>query len=129
VVGRVIVIDSSLNPRLSTELNKRGRTAVRTAGLGLKAALDPELLSELAAFEDFILVTADDAMPGEHAQVTAETGATIATVDPRIHPEYGWDAWGAEVVHRWAHQIHTQPPGTARRYSLGRPRPWTSRRR
>lgn len=129
-MARVVVIDSSLNPRLSTELKSRGRLAVRTAELGLKRSLDPELLRELSdRFDDFVLVTADDAMPHEHAELVTELSATIATIDPRIPSSYNADSWGREIVHRWVHRMETQPNGSSRRYSIGPPRPWTKRRR
>lgn len=129
-----LIIDANLPKRLATELKNRGRRSVSTAQLGLKDAKDPSLLEILAERpEPWVLVTGDDKMPEEHAEVIAELRPTIATVDPRRDEQYQApdqeDAWNREVVHKWAHKMATQAPGTIRRYSLGGHRMWTSRRR
>ena len=102
--------------------------------LQLRHAKDPALLQALAEHfgeEPWVLVTGDDNMPAVHAEVILELGATLATVDQRRPPGYGGDedAWGREVVHRWAHTIEKQPPGSIRRYSAGGGRRWARRRR
>jgi hypothetical protein len=130
----ILVIDADLNKRIATELKRRGRQAVALSELHLRHVKDPELLRALAAhFGDkpWILVTGDDNMPAVHADVIHEVGATLATVDPRWPPGYRGDedAWGREVVHRWAHLIEKQSPGSVRRYSSGGGRSWTRRRR
>lgn len=129
-----LVIDADLNKRIATELKRRGRKAVALSELHLRHAKDPEVLRSLAAHfgdEPWVLVTGDDNMPAVHAGVILKVGATLATVDRRRPPGYGRDedAWGREVVHRWAHLIERQPSGSIRRYSAGGGRRWTRRRR
>src|SRR5215210_8338833 len=122
---RLLVIDENLPRRLSTELTNRGRSARRLSELGLKGANDVELLTRLAGdHDDWILVTADDRMPLDHAETIEALGATIATVGPRRRGGYNVDQWRREIVHRWAHAIHEQEPGTVMRYSLGGRRAW-----
>lgn len=128
--SRILVVDENLNPRLATEIARRGRQATRVAELGPRGSLDPQLLHRIdAQLEDWVLVTADDALPGEHSDAAAAVGATIATIHPDRHPEWALESWRREIVHRWAHVIQDQPAGTARRYGLQRHARWTPRRR
>src|SRR5215210_6387024 len=95
---RLLVIDENLPRRLSTELTNRGRSARRLSELGLKGANDVELLTRLAGdHDDWILVTADDRMPLDHAETIEALGATIATVDPRRRGGYNVDQWWHEI--------------------------------
>jgi predicted nuclease of predicted toxin-antitoxin system len=41
---RLLVVDADLPPRLATELRNRARAATSAAHLGLKTAVDPDLL-------------------------------------------------------------------------------------
>jgi hypothetical protein len=127
---RTLVIDENLNPRASTELRRRGRDATRVQELGLRGSPDPQLLRRLdAQLDDWVLVTADDALPEDHATELAEIGGTIATISPDREPGWGLDAWRSEIVHRWAHVMHEQERGTSRRYGLRRHTAWRPRRR
>jgi hypothetical protein len=65
--------------------------------------------------EDWILVTADDRMPLDHADTIEAIAATIATIDPRRRDDYNVDQWRREIVHRWAHAIHEQDAGSVLR--------------
>jgi hypothetical protein len=113
---RLLVLDENLPHRLKTELDRRGRTAIRLSELGLKGSDDADLLKALDQdLPDWILVTADDKMPLAHAVAVTRVAATIATVDPRHPGTIGLDQWRCEVVHRWAHRIHEQEMGTVRR--------------
>jgi hypothetical protein len=128
--SRTLVIDENLSHRLGTELSYRGRDAVSVKSLGLRGSSDPELLDKLESqLDDWVLVTADDALPDSHADAVARINATIAIVNP--DREHGWplEAWRREVVHRWVHVIHTQDAGSVRRYSLRRHSIWRLRRR
>jgi hypothetical protein len=128
--SRTLVIDENLNPRLSTELTRRGRNATSVQALGLRGSADPQLLDKLdAQLDDWVLVTADDALPDSHADAVRRVGATVCTINPEL--EDGWllDQWRREVVHRWAHAMHDQGRGTVRRYSLRRHGVWRMRRR
>jgi hypothetical protein len=130
VPPRIIVIDENLNKRLATELSYRGRNATSVAALGLRGSSDPELLLKLdSQLDDWVLVTADDALPEDHAEQIEAVGATVAAVDPNRYPAWHLEAWRREIVHRWAHAIHVQQAGTARRYGLLRHGPWRPRRR
>lgn len=129
-MARLLIIDASLNKRIATDLKKRGRLTVSAAELGLKDAKDPQLLAVLGSrTDDWMLVTADDNLPAAHPVDTATSKATIATIDPRIPPEFGLDTWFFEVVHRWAHAMEQQPKGSIRRYSATKYGLWTRRRR
>jgi predicted nuclease of predicted toxin-antitoxin system len=79
---RVLIIDEDLSPRLARYLRERGRHARSVADLGLRNSKDPELLRELAnrrTLGEWVLVTGNDAMPAEHA-------ALSATCDRRWRP-------------------------------------------
>lgn len=128
----LLVIDASLDKRIATELNAREREAIALSEMGLHDAKDPELLPDLAsqfAERRWVLVTADDAMPVDHADLIAEIGATIATIDPSRPAEFGVAAWGRDVVHRWAHVMQAQATGTTRRYAENSHRAWRQRKR
>lgn len=127
----MLVIDESLNPKLSRELTGRGRSAAALAQLGLAGALDGELLDALASRlgAGWTLVTADDHLPTEHRGALWGLEASVATLDPRQAPGYSLDEWRRELVHRFAHQMATQRPGETRRYSLTGGKPWRSRGR
>lgn len=129
---RLLVIDADLPNRLAIALGARGRRALSAKSLGLADAKDYELLRHLArrlGSEDWVLVTGDDAMPAEHAQVIYETDATIATIHPKRPAGLSEHHWRVDVVHRWAHAMQGQQPRLVRRYSLSRPAVWTPRQR
>jgi hypothetical protein len=75
-----------------------------------------------------VLVTGDDDMPGEHQGLVAQLEVTIATVDGRLGPGWGRQEWKKEIVHRWAHSMQLQTPGTIRRYSVAKHHAWRRRR-
>ena len=130
--GARLVIDADLNKRLGTELGFRGRNARALAELSLHHEKDEPMLRSLVERAgnpaEWVLVTGDDAMPDDHADVLAELGITLATVDPRRPTDVHEDAWRRDVVHRWAHAMQTQNPGTLRRYSVTRHGLWRPRR-
>jgi hypothetical protein len=128
---RLLVIDESLDKRLASQLEQRGRKAKSTDWLGLVGFKDEPLLRALAQLPEndaLILVTGDDAMPGEHSGLLAALGLTVATVDGRRLPDWGPEEWKKEIVHRWAHVMNEQQAGTMRRYGLMRHGPWRPRR-
>jgi hypothetical protein len=77
--------------------------------------------------DGWILLTADDALPEDHAAALAAVGGTVATINPERETGWGIDEWRREIVHRWAHVVHDQEPGTVRRYSLRRHGVWRRR--
>lgn len=127
--ARTLVIDEGLDSRLAAELERRGRRAVSVSALGLLGSSDPELLRALdAQVADWVLVTADEHLPLEHAAALAAVTATVATIEPERDPA-AWPlaAYRREVVHRWAHAMHAQPRGSRRRYGLTRRGSWRAR--
>ncbi len=125
-----LVLDENLNPRLATELTRRGRDATRVQELGLRGSADPQLLDKLAAQLDvWVLVTADDRLPNSHAEAVQRVEATIATINPEREASWPLEEWRREIVHRWAHVMQEQAQGTLRRYTLRRHTTWRPRRR
>lgn len=127
----LLVIDASLDNRISAELRARGRAAVALSQLDLHRSLDDSLLPALVARyvdETFVLVTADDAMPADHASLIEELAVTVATIEPERDEGYDPGSWARDVAHRWAHAMAVQTPGTVERYSVTGHRKWTLRR-
>ena len=101
----LLVIDSSLDKRIATELTYRQREAVSVSAMHMRHFEDPDLLPELfvrISDRSWVLVTADDSMPDDWAEVIERLRPTIATVRPRNSDDYNDDQWGRDVVHRWA---------------------------
>jgi hypothetical protein len=91
---------------------------------------DPELLERLAAkAPDCVLITGDDAMPLDHPDSVAKSSISLAIVHPEPETGYTPDEWDAEIVHRWAHRMEGQAPGSVRRYTLLGSSPWRERKR
>lgn len=132
-IDPVLVIDESLPKRVAAELKARGRDAVTVAHLRLRGSKDPDLLDALHERYPqpgrFVLVTADDNLPLDHAAGIARVGITVATIDPHRPDGITPDAWRREVVHRWAHAMVDQTAGSIVRYSVARARAWSRRRR
>jgi hypothetical protein len=106
---RVLQLDEGLPLRLAAELTARGRHA-RALRLEPGApSTDTALLRWLDP--GAVLVTTDEGLPREQRALLRETRATVAI----IHAT--GEGAKRETVHRWAHVIATQPPGTVRRYS------------
>lgn len=119
---------------MAGELRRRGRQSKCCAELGIAKMEDPELLEKLATMLDsagpWVLVTDDDHMPDEHAEVVAKFGTTIATVDGRNRPQGPEEEeWKWETVQRWAHVMALQPPCSVHRYGRNSHRIWTPRSR
>jgi hypothetical protein len=125
-----LVLDENLNPRLATELTRRGRNATRVQELGLRGSADPQLLDKLDSQLDiWVLVTADDRLPDSHSEAVHRVGATVATINPEREAGWPLEEWRREIVHRWAHTMQDQAEGTLRRYTLRRHGVWRPRRR
>ena len=78
---------------------------------------------------DCVLVTADDNLPATHRVYVDRAHLTVATIDGRRPPRWVSDEpWRRDVVHRWAHRMAEQPPGSRRRYGLS-VQEWSARRR
>lgn len=132
--GRLLVLDADIAKRVATELNTRGRPAISVYTLSLAEKEDPDLLEALytefgTCGNDWSLATADDRMPYVHQAAVSTSPIAISTVDPRRAPGYrNTDEWRRDIVHRWAHAMQEQAPGTVRRYSLKSYRAWVPRK-
>lgn len=98
---RRLILDEMLPGELAAELTARGRPAVTLAELGMRGAADAD-----AAALDGVLVTAD-----ESTAQRRPPGATVALVGARTGRAR------RDAVHRWAHAMAAQRPGSARRYA------------
>jgi hypothetical protein len=95
---RPLLIDDALPHPLVGELHARGREALAADG----AASDADLLAA-AAVAGAVLVTSHDDWPPHPA-------APVAIVAGRSMAER------RDAVHRWAHAMAAQRPGSVRRY-------------
>lgn len=125
MVALVLILDENMPKRLRTELNNRNRQTYRTLELGA-GGTDPQVIKHLTTHlnYDWILVTADDAMPREHRPLLASYGVTVATIAVTPAPTYSIDQWRRDVVHRWAHVMQAQSSGSIKRYWFHRHTAW-----
>ena len=136
-MSRTLLVDESLNKHLATELTARGLPAKDAAVLDIKGQIDEVVLKRLAKLPyPWVLVTWDDEMPQEHETLIRQIQATIATIDgqwERICKEKGLartqEEFKRDTVHRWAHAMADQEPGSIRRYSPLSHREWLPRTR
>jgi hypothetical protein len=98
---RLLVLDDMLPRGLADELAARGRPARTLADLGLQGAPDTQALAVLG-----VLVTADERLADARPP-----GSTVALVAARP------GAPRRDVVHRHAHEMAAQRPGSSRRYA------------
>jgi hypothetical protein len=136
-LSRTLLIDESLDKHLARELTARGLPAKDAAALGVQGQIDQVVLKRLAELAyPWVFVTFDDEMPGEHETLIRQIRATIATIDgqwERICKEKGLERtqeqFKRDTVHRWAHTMVDQTPGSIRRYSPLSHREWLPRPR
>ena len=98
---RLLVLDDMLPPALAAELAARGRPARTLADLGLRGVRDSDSVAVVG-----VLVTADEA-----TAVNRPAGATVALVAAPA------GAGRRDLVHRHAHEMAAQRPGSSRRYA------------
>ena len=110
---RELWVDDGLPAPLAAELVRRGRPARSLSELDLQGAADADLLAAVAV-AGAVLVTVEERLPHDRP-----AGATVAVVGSR-----GGDPARREAVHRWAHAIASQRPGSARRYAPDGHRAW-----
>ena len=96
---RELILDEMLPAELADELRARGRPARPLAPAGLTVAEAAE------AARDGVLVTADAATARDRPSGTTVALVTAAPGPPR-----------REAVHRHAHEMAAQRPGSMRRY-------------
>lgn len=106
---RVLQLDEGLPRSLAAELSARGHPAQALRDLPGAPTTDSAVIATLGP--DRVLVTTDETMPREHRARLRDAGATVALV----HAD--GEAAKRETVHRWAHVMAAQTPGTVRRYS------------
>lgn len=129
---RLLIIDASINPRVAPELrNKRLRMALSCKDLKVEHFEDPPLLRFIHMhWPETVLVTSDDQMPLEHGDLIRRWSLTVAVIDPLKPKAYqGGDMWDWEIIHRWAHNMQTQPRSTVYRYNAAGRRAWKRPRR
>lgn len=132
-LGRLLVLDESIDHRVEAELVSRGLDATTVHRLGLKGSHDRDLAAFLVEHHPgSVIVTLDDQFPIHAGETMFTKGATAAIVNPTRPPDYASEkaapAWARQVVHRWAHAMQEQAVGTARRYGLVH-QAWAVRRR
>jgi hypothetical protein len=126
---RLLFLDEDLDKRLARELRLRGRHAETIYKTDLCGTDDTPLVAKLDELygADVVLVTGNDGMPTENGDGFRVERVALATIDTE-HPDgYHLNEWRRENVHRWAHAMQTQAPGTMVRYGGARPRPWRVR--
>lgn len=129
---RLLITDEDIAKRISHELKLRGRDATNVYALKIKGKKDPvvlHILHERFGDREWVLITADDHLPADHADDVARLTPTLAIMDPLRDPGYTREEWHHEIVHRWAHAIEEQALGTIRRYSASTHVAWTQPRR
>lgn len=115
-----LILDEDLNRRIVLELRRRGyrdTTSVWDLGLANRSMKDPVWLFILSRYSSpSVLVTYDNKMPTVHRSDLARRGTTLAVVD---NDKRKWaraglsrEEFSREVVHRWAHRMAEQEPGS-----------------
>lgn len=100
------------------ELTARGYVATSNYALNAAGTEDPEWLQIVANLKpESVLVTFDNAMPLEHADLLRSLSITLAVIAAGDRPigrtlEQYW----REVIHRHAHRVASQAAGSCWRY-------------
>ena len=69
--------------------------------------------------EPAVLITFDNKMPVQHAALLIRYATTLAVVDKDGQPlELTREEYWREVIHRHAHRMANQEPGSAWKYNL-----------
>jgi hypothetical protein len=113
---RRLIVDATFPWRIAEELERRGyRDATSPHQLGNPKIKDPPLLKMIHDdLEPAVLVTFDNKMPVEHAALLIGYGTTLAVVDKDAEPpDLTRDEYWREVIHRHAHRMANQEPGSA----------------
>ena len=111
----LIVLDENLDPELGEELEKRGYEAAALRDLDLLSVKDEQLLPLLGnLYRDrrWTLATTDRQMPKSHARAVAASGCALAILENAAQDAQAKN----DRVHRWAHRLSSQSPGTVHRY-------------
>lgn len=120
---RRLVLDEDINWKLAKELRCRGlRKTSSNKELGLLEKKDGALIKALSEqYEPCVLVAWDNKMPLSHAQALDHFGLTLAVIDQKAkRGDLTEEEYYREMIHRWAHRIVFQKPGTVMKYSPAR---------
>ena len=98
------------------------RNASSNKELALLEKKDGALIKALAEeHEPCVLVAWDNKMHLSHAQALDHFGLTLAVIDQKAkRGDLTEEEYYREVIHRWAHRIVFQKPGTVVKYSPAR---------
>lgn len=116
-----IVLDENLPWSIATQLKARGYGATSNYILDASGTKDPEWLQIVASLiPPSVLVTFDNAMPIEHGERLHDLAVTLAVIVATNRPTgRTLEQYWREVVHRHAHLIAAQEPGSWWRYRQG----------
>jgi hypothetical protein len=117
-----LVLDEDVNWRIAPELTARGydATSCEQMGIARRRVKDPVLLYILTRqATTCTLVTFDNRMPTRHPGDILKRNGTLAVVDSKADRRgLTREQYTREVVHRWAHRMAAQSPGTRYKYRL-----------
>jgi hypothetical protein len=117
-----LVLDEDVNWKIAPELTARGYDATSSEQMGLagRRVKDPVWLYILSRQPvPCVLVTFDNKMPTRHRSDLLRRGTALAVIDSRANRQGRTrEQYTREVIHRWAHRIAAQAPGTRYRYRL-----------
>jgi hypothetical protein len=120
---RRLVLDEDINWKLAKELRRRGlRKTSSNKELGLLEKQDGQLIKALAEeHEPCVLVAWDNKMHLSHAHTLDHFDMTLAVIDKYAkRGDLTEEEYYREVIHRWAHRMVFQKPGTVVKYSPAR---------
>jgi hypothetical protein len=114
-----IVLDENLPWSVAAELKGRGYSATSNYALNASGLEDPEWLEVVANLPPpaAVLVTFDNKMPVEHSAWLTDLEVTLAVVDSANRPsDLTPPQYWREVIHRHAHSMVAQEPGSWWKY-------------
>ncbi len=118
-----LVIDEDLSWKISPELRARGYRDTTSAyewGIAGRRVKDPVWLYIIhRSGVPSVLVTFDNKMPTVHRQAIVRRRSTLAIIDSRADRKGRTrEEYTREVVHKWAHRMAAQSPGSRFKYTL-----------
>jgi hypothetical protein len=95
-----------------------GTTSAKEWGLANRSMKDPVWLYILARWsEPCTLISYDNKMPVVHRDSLLKQASTVAIIDSKgDRGGLGVEEYKREVMHRWAHRMAVQSPGTVVKY-------------
>ncbi len=117
-----LVLDEDINWKIAPELTARGYDASSSEQMGLagRRVKDPVWLYILSRQPAAcVLVSFDNKMPRRHRADLIRRKSTVAYIDSKA-PRAGRnrEQYTREVIHKWAHRMASQAPGTLYKYRL-----------